>query len=103
MRIQKSIRILWHRSGVSLLDITKLACYQFSARVHQTPIDAIKIRIDDLGLQPKDRLRSIGKRGLSPKVLRRKLPLSLAMVRKLSLQLHLSADVLIKEIKQKAA
>jgi HTH-type transcriptional regulator/antitoxin HigA len=67
------------------------------------PIDAIKIRMDDLGLQPKDMLHSIGDKGTTSKVLSRKLPLSLAMIRRLSLQLHLPADVLIKEINLKAA
>jgi HTH-type transcriptional regulator/antitoxin HigA len=67
------------------------------------PIEAIKIRMDDLGLQPKDMARSIGDKGTISKVLSRKLPLSLNMIRKLSHQLHLSADVLIKEIKLKAA
>jgi HTH-type transcriptional regulator/antitoxin HigA len=67
------------------------------------PIEAIKLRMDDLGLQPKDMVRSIGDKGTISKVLSRKLPLSLNMIRKLSLQLHLPADVLIKEIKLKAA
>ena len=67
------------------------------------PIEAIKIRMDDLGLQPKDMALSIGDKGTISKVLSRKLPLSLNMIRKLSHQLHLPADVLIKEIKLKAA
>jgi HTH-type transcriptional regulator/antitoxin HigA len=67
------------------------------------PIDAIKIRMSDLGLQPKDMVSSMGDKGTISKVLSRKLPLSLNMIRKLTDQLHLPADVLIKEIKLKAA
>jgi HTH-type transcriptional regulator/antitoxin HigA len=67
------------------------------------PINAIKIRMEDLGLQAKDMVGSIGDKGTISKVLSRKLPLSLNMIRKLSHQLHLPADVLIKEIKLKAA
>ena len=67
------------------------------------PIDAIKIRMSDLGLQPKDMASSMGDKGTISKVLSRKLPLSLNMIRKLTDQLHLPADVLIKEIKLKAA
>ncbi|HEY8510994.1 MAG TPA: transcriptional regulator [Cyclobacteriaceae bacterium] len=63
------------------------------------PIEAIKIRMEDLGLEPKDLVPAIGDKGTVSKVLNRKLPLSLRMIRNLSKQLQLPADILIQEIK----
>ncbi len=59
--------------------------------------------MEDFGLEPRDLLRSIGDKRTISKILGRKLPLSLSMIRRLSHQLHLPAEVLIKEIKRKAA
>lgn len=63
------------------------------------PIEAIKIRMDDLGLAPKDLVPSIGDKGTVSKVLNRRIPLSLRMIRNLSKQLQIPADVLIRETK----
>ena|SRR5690606_35264731 len=67
------------------------------------PIEAIKIRMQDLGLEAKDLIPAIGDKGTVSKVLNRKLPLSLRMIRNLSKQLQLPADILIQEIKLVAA
>jgi len=67
------------------------------------PIEAIKIRMEDLGLFPKDLVEAIGDKGTVSKVLNRKLPLSLRMIRNLSKLLNLPADVLLKEFDLKAA
>jgi HTH-type transcriptional regulator/antitoxin HigA len=61
------------------------------------PIEAIKTRMDDLGLEPKDLVDAIGDKGTVSKVLNRKIPLSLRMIRNLSKLLQLPADVLIQE------
>ncbi|MEQ9100068.1 MAG: transcriptional regulator [Imperialibacter sp.] len=61
------------------------------------PIEAIKIRMEDLGLKNKDLVKSIGDKGTVSKVLNYKTSLSLKMIRNLSKQLSIPADVLIKE------
>jgi HTH-type transcriptional regulator/antitoxin HigA len=61
------------------------------------PIEAIKTRMKDLGLEAKDLVAAIGDKGTVSKVLSRKIQLSLRMIRNLSKMLHLSADVLIQE------
>lgn len=67
------------------------------------PIEAIKIRMEDLGLEAKDLIEAIGDKGTVSKVLNRKIQLSLRMIRNLSKLLHLPADVLIQEVKLNVA
>ncbi len=67
------------------------------------PIEAIKSRMEDLGLEPKDLIPAIGDKGTVSKVLNRKIPLSLRMIRNLTQLLQLPADVLIQEGKLVAA
>ena len=62
------------------------------------PIEAIKVRMDDLGLKPKDLIPFVGDKGTVSKVLNRKIPLSLNMIRKLSKKLHLPAEILLQEV-----
>jgi len=63
------------------------------------PVAAIKIRMEDLGLEPKDLVEAMGDKGTVSKVLNNKIPLSLRMIRNLSNLLQLSADILIQESK----
>lgn len=63
------------------------------------PIEAIKVRMDDLSLNPKDIIPSIGDKGTVSKVLNRKIPLSLKMIRNLHRQLNLPLEILIQEVK----
>jgi HTH-type transcriptional regulator / antitoxin HigA len=63
------------------------------------PIEAIKIRMGDLGLEPKDLIEAIGDKGTVSKVLNNKIPLSLRMIRNLSQLLQLPVDILIQEQK----
>ena len=67
------------------------------------PIEAIKIRMEDLGLTPNDLVQAIGDKGTVSKVLGNKIALSLRMIRSLSSLLSIPAEVLIKEVKLKAA
>jgi HTH-type transcriptional regulator/antitoxin HigA len=67
------------------------------------PIEAIKIRMNDLGLVPNDLIAAIGDKGTVSKVLSGKIALSLRMIRNLSTLLHLPAEVLIQEVKLKVA
>ena len=61
------------------------------------PIEAIKVRMDDLGWKPKDLTPFIGDKGTVSKVLNRKVPLSLNMIRRLTTALSLPAEVLLQE------
>jgi HTH-type transcriptional regulator/antitoxin HigA len=60
------------------------------------PIDAIKVRMNDLGLQISDLLDVFGDRGTASKVLSKKRGLSLAMIRSLADRLSLPLNVLIQ-------
>ncbi len=61
------------------------------------PIEAIKFRMEQQGLKPKDLQPMIGGLNRVYEVLGRKRPLSLAMVRRLHAGLGISADCLIRE------
>ena len=67
------------------------------------PVEAIKIRMEELGLEMKDLVTAIGDKGTVSKVLNRRIPLSLRMIRNLSELLQLPADILIREGKLVAA
>lgn len=67
------------------------------------PIEAVKIRMEDLGLEPKDLVSAIGDKGTVSKILNKRIPLSLRMIRNLSKMLQLPADILIQEVKLVAA
>ncbi|MDA8407347.1 MAG: transcriptional regulator [Deltaproteobacteria bacterium] len=61
------------------------------------PVDAIKFRMDQMGLTDKDLGQYMGGRGRVTKILNRQLPLSLDMIRKLHKNLGIPAEVLISE------
>jgi HTH-type transcriptional regulator / antitoxin HigA len=61
------------------------------------PIEAIKFRMEQQGLNAKDLQPMIGGLNRVYEVLNRKRPLSIAMVRRLNLQLGISAECLIRE------
>jgi len=58
------------------------------------PIEAIKIRMEDLGLNRKDLESAIGSKGRVSEILNRKRPLTLPMVQRLSEKLGLATEVL---------
>lgn len=62
------------------------------------PIEAIKFRMEQQGLKPKDLQPMIGGLNRVYEVLSKKRPLSLLMVRRLHAGLGISADCLIREI-----
>ncbi len=68
------------------------------------PIEAIKIRMDDLGLKPKDLIEKgvFSKSGASM-VLNKKRPLTLSMIRKLSEILSLPIETLAQEYELEGA
>jgi len=60
------------------------------------PIDAIKFRLDQLGLSEKELSDLLGNRSRKSEILSGKRKLSLAMIRKLNEVLHIPAKVLIQ-------
>jgi len=63
------------------------------------PIDAIRVRMQQKHLRPRDLEPMIGSRGRVSEVLSRKRPLTLPMIRRLCKGLDLRADVLIQEVR----
>jgi HTH-type transcriptional regulator/antitoxin HigA len=59
------------------------------------PIEAIKIRMEDMNLKQKDLIGVIGGKSRVSEVLNRKKRLTVEMIRKLEVELHISASVLI--------
>ena len=60
------------------------------------PVDAIKFRMEQLGLKQKDLIPYIGSKSKVSEVLNRKVELSLNMIKNLYEGLHLPLEVLIK-------
>lgn len=65
------------------------------------PIEAIKFRMDQMGLQQRDLTKYIPAKSKVSEVLNRKRPLSLAMIRALHKHLGIPAEVLVEEPKGK--
>lgn len=61
------------------------------------PVEAIKFRMEQLGLAQKDMVPYLGSKSKVSEVLNGKRPLSLAMMRSLNKNLGISAEVLLKE------
>lgn len=63
------------------------------------PIEAIKIRMQEMDLKQKDLVAEIGSKSRVSEVLNRKRKLTLDMIRKLEARLNLSAELLINDYK----
>lgn len=61
------------------------------------PIEAIKFRMEQMGLKQKDLIPYIGSRSKVSEVLSRQRPLSISMIRRLHEGLGIPSDVLLKE------
>lgn len=61
------------------------------------PIEAIRVRMEQKNLRPRDLQSMVGSRGRVSEILSRKRALTLPMIRKLSRGLDLPADILIQE------
>ena len=61
------------------------------------PIDAIKIRMDEMNLKQKDLIGEIGSKSIVSEVLNKRRRLTTKMIRGLSTRLQLGAELLIKE------
>ena len=62
------------------------------------PIEAIKYRMEELGLKQKDLVPMIGSKSKVSEVLNRKIGLSLSMIAQLSARLHIPLEVLVPRI-----
>ena len=60
------------------------------------PIEAIKIRMEEMNLKQKDLVGIIGGKSAVSEVLNRKKKLTVDMIRELERMLHISASILIK-------
>src|SRR5258705_748030 len=67
------------------------------------PIDAIKVRMNDLGIEISDLLDVFGDRGTASKVLNKQRSLSLSMIRSVANRLSLPERLLIQPIPIKGA
>jgi HTH-type transcriptional regulator/antitoxin HigA len=63
--------------------------------VNPDPIEAIKYRMEEMGLKQKDLVSIIGSKSKVSEVLNRKIGLSLSMISNLSAQLHIPLEVLV--------
>jgi len=61
------------------------------------PIEAIKFRMDQLGMNQADLATIIGHKSRASEILNKKRKLTLKMIRKLSKELNISTEVLVKE------
>lgn len=61
------------------------------------PIEAIKFRMEQMNMNQSDLADIIGHKSRASEILNKKRKLSLKMIRKLSSQLNISTDILVKE------
>lgn len=61
------------------------------------PIEAIKIRMEEMNLKQVDLIHVIGGKSRVSEVLNKKRKLTIEMIRNLTVFLHLSSDILIKD------
>jgi HTH-type transcriptional regulator/antitoxin HigA len=61
------------------------------------PVDAVKFRMEQLGLRPRDLIPFLGSRSKVSEILNRKKPLSLTMMRNLHKGLGIPAEVLLQK------
>jgi HTH-type transcriptional regulator/antitoxin HigA len=66
------------------------------------PIAALRFRMEQAGLQPKDLVRYIGSKSKVSEVLNGRRPLSLAMIRRLVDGLHLPPEIALRKPKKVA-
>lgn len=88
------------------LELWALLIEQYEKQNHPIappdPVEAIKFRMDQLGLKQKDLATFMASKSKVSEVLNRKLPLSLPMIRALNSELDIPANVLIQPLKKAA-
>jgi HTH-type transcriptional regulator / antitoxin HigA len=99
------IEALWNARPGSVehdeLDVLTTLVEAYEERHHPVhppdPVEAVRFRMDQLGLSRKDLEPYIGSRGRVSEVLGRKRAMSLVMIRKLHRGLGIPAEVLLAE------
>lgn len=61
------------------------------------PIEAIKFRMEQMGMKQKDLAEIVGYESRVSEILSKKRKLTIGMIRKLNLTLHIPTDVLVQE------
>ena len=85
---------------VTLVEAYEKKHYRFDL---PDPVEAIKFRMEQLALGPKDLVPMIGQINRVYEILNRKRPLTLPMIRRLHQKLGIPAESLIKEPTQRRA
>ena len=85
---------------VTLIEAYEKKHYHFDL---PDPVEAIKFRMEQMALAPKDLVPMIGQLNRVYEVLNRKRPLTLQMIRRLHRKLGIPAESLIKEPDQRRA
>jgi HTH-type transcriptional regulator / antitoxin HigA len=85
---------------VTLVEAYEKKHYRFEL---PDPVEAIKFRMEQSGLAPKDLVPMIGQINRVYEVLNRKRPLTLQMIRRLHRDLGIPAEALIKESETRRA
>lgn len=82
------------------LEVLSLLAENYEAQHHPvgppTPIEAIKFRMEQQGLAPRDLIPYLGSKGRVSEVLSGKRPLTLSMIRALHVHLGIPAEVLLR-------
>ncbi|MBL4653542.1 MAG: helix-turn-helix domain-containing protein [Flavobacteriales bacterium] len=61
------------------------------------PIEAIKFRMEQMGMKQKELAEVVGLKSRVSEILNKKRRLTLEMIRKISVQLHIPTDILVQE------
>jgi HTH-type transcriptional regulator/antitoxin HigA len=82
------------------LKVLLLLVKEYDDRVYPIPmpepIEAIRLKMDELGLKSKDLIPAIGSKSYVSSVLNRRKPMTLNMARNLHKLLHIPAEVLLQ-------
>jgi HTH-type transcriptional regulator / antitoxin HigA len=70
---------------------------KFFALEHPDPIEAIKFKLDQLGMKQQDLANAIGLKSRASEILNRKRKLTLEHIRKIHQLLGISLEILVKE------
>ena len=83
------------------LEVISLLVWDYEEKYYKieqlSPIQAIKTRMEELGLKPKDLVRVIGDKSRVSDVLSRKRKLTLSMIRNLNKKLNIPIETLVQE------
>ncbi|MCK4662545.1 MAG: hypothetical protein KAT68_06750 [Bacteroidales bacterium] len=101
MEIDKLIDCEENSKEEDLLEVISLLVWDYEEKNYSigklSPIQAIKIRMDELNLKPKDLVKIIGDKSRVSAILSKKRKLTLRMIRNLNRSLNIPIETLIQE------